>query len=69
MRHLILAALIALCAPAWADSLTPAQQATLRAYIDATPELAAQPLNSDGAFAIAAGDAGWRSPAERDGSA
>ncbi len=34
--------------------LTPQQLAAIKTYIDATPELAAQPLNSDGAFAIAA---------------
>jgi hypothetical protein len=34
--------------------LTPEQKATLKSYINATPELAAQPNNSDGAFAIAA---------------
>ena len=34
--------------------LTPAQSATLKSYINDTPELAAQPNNSDGAFAIAA---------------
>jgi hypothetical protein len=34
--------------------LTPAQLQTLKAYIDADPTLSAQPLNSDGAFFIAA---------------
>ena len=33
--------------------LTSEQLATLRAHIDATPELAAQPLNDDGHLAIA----------------
>ena len=35
-------------------TLTPAQLVTLKTHIDATPALASQPLNSDGAFAIAA---------------
>lgn len=34
--------------------LTPQQLQAVKAYIDATPELAAKPLNSDGAFDIAA---------------
>ena len=34
--------------------LTDPQKATLKAYILSVPELAAQPMNSDGAFAIAA---------------
>jgi hypothetical protein len=34
--------------------LTAPQLQAIKTYIDATPELAAQPLNSDGAFAIAA---------------
>lgn len=34
--------------------LTTAQKATLKAYIDATPELSAIPNNTDGAFAVAA---------------
>jgi len=34
--------------------MTPEQLTAIKAYIDATPELSAQPLNSDGAFAIAA---------------
>jgi len=34
--------------------MTPQQLAAIKTYIDATPELASQPLNSDGAFAIAA---------------
>lgn len=33
--------------------LTTEQKATLKAYILSVPELAAQPMNSDGAFAIA----------------
>jgi hypothetical protein len=33
--------------------LTTEQKATLKAFILATPELAAQPMNSDGAYAIA----------------
>ena len=35
-------------------TLTLAQQQTLKAYILSVPELAAQPLNGDGAYAIAA---------------
>lgn len=35
-------------------SLTPQQLSAIKAYIDSQPALAAQPLNSDGAFAIAA---------------
>lgn len=34
--------------------LTPSQKTTLKAYINSVPELAAQPLNSDGASVIAA---------------
>jgi hypothetical protein len=34
-------------------ALTTAQQQTLKAFILATPALAAQPLNSDGSYAIA----------------
>ena len=34
--------------------MTPAQLALVKAAIDADPALAAQPMNSDGAFAIAA---------------
>ena len=35
-------------------ALTPAQKATLLAYINGQPDLSSQPNNSDGAFAIAA---------------
>ena len=34
-------------------ALTPSQQQTLKTYIASVPELAAQPLNGDGAYAIA----------------
>lgn len=34
--------------------MTPTQLATLKAYIDATPELAAIPANLDGSYAVAA---------------
>jgi hypothetical protein len=33
--------------------MTPDQITTLRTYIDATPELSAQPINDDGAYEIA----------------
>lgn len=53
MRVIAIAALLALCVPVWAD-LTPAEQTTLKAYIDADPELSAQPNTIDGSFAVAA---------------
>ena len=34
-------------------ALTPAQQQTLKSYVNGVPELASQPLNGDGAYAIA----------------
>lgn len=35
-------------------ALTPSQQQALKTFINSQPELAAQPLNGDGAYAIAA---------------
>ena len=45
--------ILALAASVGAQTLTPAQQQTLRDAIAADPQLAAQPMNADGHFAIA----------------
>ena len=60
-RRLFLALLLLFSANAWA--LTTAQYQTLKAAIVADPTLSAQPLNSDGAFAIAAALNAVASPA------
>jgi len=62
MKRLLLLALLLCSANVWA--LTTAQYQTLKAAIVADPTLSAQPLNSDGAFAIAAALNAIASPVE-----